>query len=93
MKTRRIKYTSTARCPCGGQVWYDGRYRKRLPLGLGFSDGSAKFRIDSVEIKGWFGQCAKCKSKIEAEVSRRHVTRFPASINRKIAQAQRLEAA
>ena len=92
MTTKRIKYTPTARCTCGGQVWYDGKFTRRLPLGLGFADGS-RFQIDSMEIKGWFGQCSKCKARVEAEVSRRHITRYPARINQKIRDAREAVAA
>lgn len=78
-----------AKCPkCRGMLAYSGSFRDRLPLGFGFADGSGKFRIDCVERKGYAGECMKCDTKVLAVVSRRLVTKFPRSINRKLTAAR-----
>jgi hypothetical protein len=58
-------------------------------MGLGFAPGSAKFQVDCIRVKGWRGQCEKCRATILAWTSRRHVTRFPKKINQKIQSAKR----
>jgi hypothetical protein len=86
-KTIRIKYSPSAACPapCSGMIAYDARYTENLPIGLGFAPGSTKFQVDSIQVKGFKGQCMKCGATVLAWKSKRHVTRRPRGINRKIA--------
>ena len=86
MKTKIIKFTNEARCPCGGMIAYGATFTKRLPLGFGFA--GTKFQIDVAEIKGFIGECMDCDQKFEAEKTRRLVTKFPRGINAKLAQAR-----
>lgn len=80
---------SDPRCnKCGGQFSAGGVQTRRLPLGFGFAPGSDKFQVDYIEIKSYIGFCWKCGDESPVEFSRRHVTRKPRSINRKIAQAR-----
>ena len=81
------KVTKDIKCKCGGDVWVGGTATYRLPLGFGFHPGSNKFAIDSVQFKGWHGECEKCKKEVLAYTSRRVVTRTPRKLNRKIAAA------
>lgn len=84
MKTVYIKYSPDARCKCGGVVFYDGTFKQNLPEGFGFAPGSTRFQVDSIRIKGHYGFCDACGSKVLAWTSRRRVKTFPRSINKKI---------
>jgi hypothetical protein len=84
--TLRIKFSNDARCTCGGQIAYDARFTKKLPLGLGFVGGV--FQIDKLVIKGWAGECTTCGRKVLAEVSRKHCACRPQALNHKIQQAR-----
>jgi hypothetical protein len=75
-----------AKCPCGGQIMYDGSYTQKMPIGLGFLPGSTSFQIDFVLVKGWYGQCLKCNEEIRCVASRRQVVKYPAKINRQLKQ-------
>jgi len=70
-------------CPsCQGLISYDRSMKDRLPIGLGFL--GARFQVDYMERSGHGGECMDCGLAIFAIVTRRHVTRFPRSINSKI---------
>lgn len=73
---------------CGGMMAVDGTFKSRMPIGLGFGpDG--KFRIDSVERKGFHGCCMKCGAEGGWQVGKGKLrTRHPAAINRKIELAR-----
>jgi hypothetical protein len=73
---------------CHGQFSAGGVQTRRVPTGLGFVDGSAKFQVDFIEIKSYIGFCIDCGDETPVEFSRRNVTKFPKSINRKIAAAR-----
>lgn len=73
---------------CGGMMAVGGTISSRMPIGLGFGpDG--KFRIDSVERKGYHGDCMKCGATGGWYVGKGKLkTRHPASINKQIALAR-----
>lgn len=75
-KRLRIKYRrGLERCTCGGTVAYHGELTETLPTGFGFV--GTRFRIDSVQIKGFAGDCMRCYRPVFAVKSHRHTTRYP----------------
>ena len=83
-----VKYTSKdCRCDkCNGGAMIDGETRLRLPVGFGFKPGQSGFCVDSVEYKGWSGECMDCGRKLLFWKSRKQVTKKPRSINRKLSR-------
>ena len=73
-------------CPkCRGDLAYDGTARERLPIGIGFRGG--KFVIDSVERRGFIGECMECFTKVFAIKTQVTRSTHPLSINNKIKAA------
>ena len=89
MNLRMIEYNKgKVTCPkCGGMLSYDASMKDRLPMGFGFAPGSATFRVDYIERKGWRGECMECGEKVFAVVSSKAGVKYPVSINRKITAA------
>jgi hypothetical protein len=86
----RIQYQNgKGKCPCGGEVAYDAKFKEKLPLGFGFAAGSTRFRIDYKIVNGWREECMACERGILAVVSSRFSTSHPAKINQKIAAARK----
>lgn len=87
-----VKYKDKdCRCDkCNGGAMIDGEMTVRLPVGFGFAPGVAKFQVDSLQYKGWHGQCMECGRELLFWKSRRHVTKFPRGVNRRIRQAAQL---
>lgn len=73
---------------CGGQFSSGGVRTIRLPVGFGFQH-AGKFQVDLIEVKEYTGFCIKCGDTSPVEFSRRHLTRYPESINRKIREARK----
>jgi hypothetical protein len=72
-----IKYRNGAeRCPkCKGQISYSCALTERLPTGFGFV--GFRFQIDSVERRGFGGECMDCLAPVFAVKSCRRITRYP----------------
>ena len=84
-----IKYTSKdCRCECGGPAAIEGTCSVRMPIGFGFAPGSSSFQVDCITYSGWLGQCMDCAQRILFWKSKRHSTRHPRNINRKLAAAR-----
>jgi len=83
MNATKIRYEDgKGKCPCGGEVMFDASFTQKLPVGLGFV--GTKFQMDFVLVTGFSGECMECGKKIQAVEKTKHVTKFPASINRKL---------
>jgi hypothetical protein len=74
---------------CGAQFATGGVETRKIPTGFGFADASGRFQVDYIEVKSYTGFCLECGKDGKVEFSRRKVTKFPRSINRKIAAARR----
>ena len=73
---------------CGGQFSAGGYSTRKIPTGFVFAGSNGRFQVDAIEIKAYIGFCMKCGSEEPVEFSRRRVTMYPASINRKIKAAR-----
>ena len=81
---------SDPRCnKCNGDFATGGVQIRKIPTGFGFAPGSASFQVDYIEVKSYTGFCLDCGDESPVEFSRRHVTKKPRGINRKIRAAMK----
>jgi hypothetical protein len=71
-------------CKNGGDVWADGYGHIDLPLGFGFLPNDTKFSVEKMRMKGHFGECIKCRSRVFNWISRRKLKEYPGEINQKL---------
>jgi len=71
-------------CANGGDVYADATGTLELPSGFGFLPNDTRFSIETIKMKGHFGECMECGSRIFNWVSKRAGRKYPKSINDKL---------
>lgn len=67
------------------EVWCDGTGTWNIPAGFGFLPGDGKFSVCGHTLKGYVGQCEKCKERVFNWTSKRAFIKYPKHLNEKIA--------
>jgi len=81
---KKKNYMECPDCKGGGDVWADGTGTLELPTGFGFLPNDTKFSVGTIKMKGHFGECMECGSRIFNYVSKRAGKHYPKSINDKL---------
>ena len=86
-KYNKSKNSMDCTCKKDAFVMCEGTMTRTLPYGFGFHP-NGKFAVDSVKYSGYFGYCMDCNSKVFNWTTKKAITKYPKSINNKLAEAR-----
>lgn len=86
---KKANYMTCPKCKGGGDVYADATGTLEVPTGFGFLPNDTKFSVETIKMKGHFGECMDCGKRIFNWTSRKAGRRYPKSINNKLNKARK----